>query len=154
MKPTPPGWPRLSASVYYDDPRRAIDWLCRAFGFEVRIKVEGEDGSIHHCELTYGEAVIMVGAANGKEPWQKNNRSPKSLGGAVTQALVVYLDDADAHHAHAVKEGATVIREPKTDDYGADYWSDRTSGALDPEGHLWWFLQRIRTSPEKEKLSR
>ncbi len=41
MKPTPSGWPRLSSSVFYDDPRAAIDWLCRAFGFEVRLKVEG-----------------------------------------------------------------------------------------------------------------
>jgi uncharacterized glyoxalase superfamily protein PhnB len=29
-------------------------------------------------------------------------------------------------------------------DYGADYWADRSYGAVDPEGHLWWFTQRIR----------
>ena len=46
MKPTPSGWPRLSSSVFYDDPRAAIDWLCRAFGFELRLKVEGDDGAI------------------------------------------------------------------------------------------------------------
>jgi len=32
MKPTPPGWPRISAALFYDDPRAAIDWLCEAFG--------------------------------------------------------------------------------------------------------------------------
>jgi uncharacterized glyoxalase superfamily protein PhnB len=154
MKPTPAGWPRLSASVHYDDPRTAIDWLCRAFGFEVRLKVEGEDGTIHHSELTFGEALVMVGGTNGKEPWQKQSRSPKSLGGAVTHALAIYLDDVDAHHARAVKEGATIVREPITNDYGAEYWSDRSYGALDPEEHLWWFMQRMRTSPEQEKLSR
>jgi len=37
-----------------------------------------------------------------------------------------------------------IIREPRTDDYGDDYWADRTYGALDPEGHLWWFMQRMR----------
>ena len=29
-------------------------------------------------------------------------------------------------------------------DYGDAYWADRSYGAIDPEGHLWWFSQRIR----------
>jgi len=29
-------------------------------------------------------------------------------------------------------------------DYGDDYWADRSYGCLDPEGHSWWFTQRIR----------
>ena len=154
MKATPPGWPRLSASVYYDNPHAAIDWLTRAFGFEVRLKIEGEDGTIHHSELSFGEALVMVGGTSGPEPWQKNNKSPKSLGGAVTHALAFYLDDVDQHYARAVKEGATIVREPVTSDYGAGYWSDRSYGALDPEGHLWWFMQRISTSPEQEKYAK
>ena len=154
MKPTPPGWPRMSASIYYDDPRAAIDWLVRAFGFEVRLKVEGEGGSIVHSELTFGEGLVMVGGTNGKEPWQATNRSPKSLGGANTQALAFFVDDVDAHHARAVAAGATIIRPPETNDYGAEYWSDRSYGALDPEGHLYWFMQRMRTSPEQEKYAK
>ena len=39
MKPTPPGWPRISTALYYDDAAEAIDWLCKAFGFELRLKV-------------------------------------------------------------------------------------------------------------------
>ena len=30
MKPTPPGWPRISSSLYYENPSEAIDWLVRA----------------------------------------------------------------------------------------------------------------------------
>jgi uncharacterized glyoxalase superfamily protein PhnB len=37
-----------------------------------------------------------------------------------------------------------VVREPETSDYGEGFWADRTYGALDPEGHLWWFMQRVR----------
>ena len=55
MKPTPPGWPRISAALFYADPVAAIDWLCRAFGFEVRMKVEGPNGTIEHSELEYGD---------------------------------------------------------------------------------------------------
>ena len=60
MKPTPKGWPRLSTSVFYDDAATAIDWLCEAFGFEVRLKIEGDQGRIEHSELEYGDALVMV----------------------------------------------------------------------------------------------
>ncbi len=146
MKPTPKGWPRLSTAVYYDDPRAAIDWLCRAFGFEVRLKVEGDNGRIEHSELTYGEAVVMV-SQSGKHPRVPQlppGASPRSVGGANTQALMMYLDDVDAHCARARAAGAVILQEPEVHDYGTDYWSDRSYGALDVEGHMWWFTQRLR----------
>jgi uncharacterized glyoxalase superfamily protein PhnB len=143
MKAPPKGWLRLSGTVFYDDPRAAIDWLCQAFGFEVRLKVEGDGGKIVHSELLFGDGVVMVAGTQGDEPWQKLYRSPKNIGGGITQALAFFVDDADQHHARAVAAGAKIIREPRTDDYGADYWSDRTYGATDLEGHLWWFMQRI-----------
>lgn len=143
MKPTPPGWPRMSASVHYEDPLAALDWLCQAFGFEVRQKIVA-DGRLEHSELVYGDAVIMLGTAGGQEkPWQKLQKSPRTAGG-VTHALAFYTDDVDTHHARAVAAGAQIILEPQTNDYGPDFWTDRTYGALDPEGHLWWFMQRLR----------
>ena len=60
MKPTPNGWPRLSAAIFYDDAAGTIDWLCRAFGFDVRLKVEGDGGRIEHSELVYGEAQDQI----------------------------------------------------------------------------------------------
>jgi uncharacterized glyoxalase superfamily protein PhnB len=67
MKPTPTGWPRISSAVYYEDAPEAIDWLCRAFGFEVRVRIEGEGGSIEHSELTYGsQAFVSQIAALGR----------------------------------------------------------------------------------------
>ena len=147
MKPTPAGWPRLSCSVFYDDPRAAISWLCQAFGFEVKLKVEGADGSIQHSELCFGEALVMVSGTKGTEPWQQSYRSPQAIGGVVTQALALFVDDTDAHHARAVAAGAQVVRDPQTNDYGPGYWTDRSYGALDLEGHLWWFMQRIRDNP-------
>jgi uncharacterized glyoxalase superfamily protein PhnB len=144
MKPTPTGWPRMSASVYYDEPRAAIDWLRDALGFEVRLKVEGEDGSIHHSQLIFGDALVMVGSTTGKEPWQSTYRSPKSIDGAFTQALVLFVDDVDVHHARALAAGATIMRAPRTDDFGPEHWADRSYACLDLEGHLWWFLQRVR----------
>ena len=147
MKPTPKGWPRLSASVYYDDPRAAIAWLCQAFEFEKRMVVEGDDGTIVHSELTYGEGLVMIGGTgtNAKsEAFAANYTSPQSIGGKNTGALCFFVDDCDAHHKVALAAGAKIVREPTTSDYGDDYWTDRSYGAVDPEGHLWWFMQRIK----------
>jgi len=98
MKATPTGWPRISSGVVYEDPAKAIDWLCRAFGFEVRLKVQGDDGAIHHCELVYGDGVVMLGSGTREAPHRK---SPRQLGGANTQAMMVYVDDVEAHCARA-----------------------------------------------------
>ena len=145
MHPTPSGWPRISSGVYYRDPGRMIDWLCRAFGFTVRIRVEGDDGRIEHSELTYGEGLIMVGGerADASARWGVNMRSPLSAG-CNTQGLMVYVDDVDAHCARARAEGATIVDEPALHDYGEEFWADRSYGVVDPEGHLWWFSQRMR----------
>jgi uncharacterized glyoxalase superfamily protein PhnB len=149
MKNTPKGWPRIVPGVYYEEPGKMIDWLCRAFGFEVRLKVEGEGGRIEHSELTFADGLIMVGTAGpgdkAKEAWQQHYTSPRSLGGKITQGLAIFVDDADAHCERSRAAGAKIFREPSTSDYGEDYWADRTYGALDPEGHLWWFMQRVRT---------
>ena len=149
MKPTPKDWPRMSSAVVYQDAAAAIDWLCDAFGFEVRLKVEGEQGQIEHSELTYGDGLIMVAqeSAHGPRPWKSKMRSPKSLDGATTQSIMFFVDDAEAHCAHARARGARIVEELATHDYGADYWSDRSYGALDPEGHMWWVTQRLRNPP-------
>lgn len=151
MKPAPSDWPRFSSSIFYQDAAAAIDWLCRAFGFEIRLKVEGEGGRIEHSELTYGEGLIMVGQEAGEagqdsrgRKWKSLMRSPRSLGGHCTQSIMFFVDDADAHCAHARAAGATIVEEPATQDYGEEYWADRSYGALDVEGHMWWITQRIR----------
>ena len=72
-------------------------------------------------------------------------RSPRSLGGANTQCNMFFVDDADAHCAHARSRGARIVEEPATHDYGDDYWVDRTYECRDIGGHHWWFTQRPRT---------
>src|SRR5262249_40853157 len=108
--PTPRDWPRISASVFYKDAGKAIDWLGEVFGFEVRLKVEGEGGTIVHSELSFGaDGMIMVGSETRPDKPDMNfQRSPLSVGGANTQALMAFVDDADAHCAHAREHGASI----------------------------------------------
>jgi uncharacterized glyoxalase superfamily protein PhnB len=82
-----------------------------------------------------------------KRHWKAAMRSPRSLGGAGTQSIMFFVDDADAHCGHARSHGARIVEEPATHDYGEDYWVDRSYGALDPEGHMWWITQRVRNPP-------
>ena len=147
MKPPPTGWPRISSSLFYEDAAAAIDWLVRVFGFEIRLRIEGEGGRIEHSELTFGpDGLVMVGQVGGKseraEPLA--TASPRSQGGRNTQMLCVCVEDADAHCARARAAGATILDEPTTTDYGDEYWADRTYRAADVEGHQWWFMQRVR----------
>jgi uncharacterized glyoxalase superfamily protein PhnB len=147
MKKPPQGWPRITSSVFYDDAAIAIDWLCDAFGFEVRLKVEGEGGRIEHSELTFAsDGLVMVGSAGGKQSRAVPLpcKSPRALGGCMTQALCVYVENVDAHCERARKAGAQIVEEPTTTDYGDDYWSDRGYRVVDLEGHHWWFVQRMR----------
>lgn len=144
MKNPPPGWPRISSAVYYEDAASAIDWLVSAFGFEVRLKIEGDDGRIVHSELTFDGGLIMVGDA--EKATLKNGAiraTPKSLGGANTQQMCINVDDVDAICARARAAGAKITREPVTTDYGEEYWIDRSCEAEDPEGHRWFFMQRL-----------
>ena len=147
-KPTPPDWPRISSSLYYDDAAAAIDWLCDAFGFEVRLRVEGEGGRIEHSELVFGDGVVMVAGSEKADKFPQI-RSPKQVGGANTQNLFAYVDDVVAHCERARAKGARIVVEPKVSDYGEDYWSDKSYECVDVGGHHWWFSERLRSPKPK-----
>ena len=146
MKPTPAGWPRLSPGIYYRDAGAMIEWLCRAFGFTVRLRVDGPDGPIKHSELEYADALVMVSSEKaGAEAAHGVVDCVSPLTAKVnTQNLMLYVDDVDAHCATARAAGARIVDEPSLHDYGEEYWADRSYGVLDPEGHVWWFAQRVR----------
>ena len=55
-----------------------------------------------------------------------------------------FVDDVEAHCAQTRVAGASIYEEPALHDYGKEYWTDKSYGAVDPEGHDWWFTERIR----------
>jgi len=120
-------------TMRYRDAARAIEWLCRAFGFERHLVVPGEQGTIAHAQLTLGNGMIMLGSARNDE-FGKLQKPPADVGGAGTQSPYIIVPDADAHHARAVAAGARVVYPLKDEEYGGRGYS-----CLDPEGHLWNF---------------
>jgi uncharacterized glyoxalase superfamily protein PhnB len=137
----PENRPTLSSGVYYRDPRAALAWLEKAFGFETTMVVENEDGTIGHSEMRFGDGLIFVG-----REWDEQHRSPASIGGVNTQALHIQLDGGiDEHFARAKAAGAKVLREPADQFYG-----DRSYMVADPEGHVWSVGQVIKTMSYQE----
>lgn len=120
-------------TLRYRDAAAAIEWLCRAFGFEKHLVVPGEGNTIAHAQLTFGNGMIMLGTARDDE-FGKLQKTPEQVGGVVTQSPYIIVPDADAHHARAVALGAKVVYPLRDEDYGGRGYS-----CLDPEGHLWNF---------------
>src|SRR5690606_13703456 len=120
----------LTSALSYRDPKAALDWLERAFGFERSMVTTDDRGEIAHSEMRFRECSIMIGSE-----WSENHRSPASIGGANTKSVHAHMDeDIDAHCERARKAGAEILQEPETQFYG-----DRTYRARDPEGHIWTF---------------
>ena len=121
-------YPTVSPYLFYEDLPAALDFLTKAFGFVERLRDTRPDGTIGHCEMTCGESVLMFGSPPGFE-------NPAHTG-QVSVGIYVHVDDVDTHFARAVAAGAQPQDEPTDQPYGV-----RSYGALDPEGHQWWFAQ-------------
>ena len=91
----------------YRDAPAAIDWLCRAFGFE-RHAVYADGDIVHHAQLTFGNGMVMLGSADNSSEWGKQVVQPDAIGLRETQSPCVIVTDADAHYTRAKAAGATV----------------------------------------------
>lgn len=125
--------PTITPGLLYHDAPAAIDWLCRAFGFEKRLVIPGDGGTILHAHLTFGNGGIMLGSAEGY-PFPGMCRSPREVGGAGTVEVIVHVADPDAHQARAIAAGAEILIPVEDKPYGGRGYACR-----DPEGHVWAF---------------
>ena len=134
---------KLTPYLLYKDVGKALDWFSKSFGFvEFGDRFTGEDGTIQHAamRISKNDEIFMLGCPGPKY------KSPKKLG-SVTALMYINVNNVDKHFAHAKKAGAKIINKLEDTFYG-----DRRYGATDPEGHQWFFAQRIRdVSPEEMK---
>ncbi len=117
--------------MHYRNAPDAIEWLCRAFGFEKHAVYAGAGNSIMHAELTLGGGMIMLGSVNDKTP-DRHMKLPAELGGAQTRGVSLIVKDADDIYARAKTAGAQIVEDIADKPYGG-----RGFACLDPEGHLW-----------------
>ncbi len=120
--------------LFYRDVRAAVAWLESALGFEERVRI----GDSHRAQLGFGRAGAVVVAEVG------GGRAAPS-GEAATHLVKLRVPDVDAAFDRARAQGAKVVEEPTTWEYG-----ERSGVLEDPAGHRWELTQTIRdVAPEE-----
>jgi uncharacterized glyoxalase superfamily protein PhnB len=119
----------------YRDAPAAIAWLCTVFGFEKQLVVPGDNDTIAHAQLSFGNGMVMLGSANrpGSE-FDKLIKQPDDIAGAQTQTIYVVVPDADAVYARVRRAEAEIIIDIKDVDSGGRGFTCR-----DLERHVWSF---------------
>jgi len=120
---------RLSLGIYYARPAAAARWLAQVFGFEsVEDLPDGPDplpeSEYGHpwIEFRLGNAVLNVFKLDGER-----------IGEVRTHVPWVYVDDLEAHFAHAKGNGASIVEEIHPYPGSSVYLAD------DLEGNRWTF---------------
>src|SRR5688500_10405044 len=84
----------------YADAPAAIEFLCRAFGFRVTMRMDDTDGAVGHAELVLGDGTVMLSTA-----WREAGFQPPNELDGVHGQVWCEVDDVDAHYARAHDAG-------------------------------------------------
>ena len=126
-----PSEPEIFSGMRYERAGPALEFLERAFGFERQFVVPGEGDTIAHAQLRLGSSLLMIGSARNDRYGMK---TPRELGGKVTQSICVAIGDPDRRFAASLEAGATPLAAPYDTEYGS-----RSFTVRDPEGYVWHF---------------
>jgi len=131
MTNPPPGYPRVSPYLLYEDAPAAVEFLQKTFGFELRLSQIGAAGRTHNELLLGDDGLVMLGQAG------EDFSSPRTLDSFPPSMIHVYVDDVEALHARAKDAGAEVT------DLELSPAGDHRFTATDPEGQIWVFAERV-----------
>src|SRR4051794_16244483 len=102
MSNPPPGYPRVSPYLLYEDAAAAVDYLQQTFGFELRLSEIGGAGRTHNELLLGDDGLIMLGQAG------EGFSSPRTLDAFPASMIHVYVDDVKSLHSRAIGAAADV----------------------------------------------
>jgi uncharacterized glyoxalase superfamily protein PhnB len=123
VSPVPRGFRMVTPYLVAADGPALLDFVRKAFDAEEKLRAETPMGGVHG-EVLIGDSMLMVG---GGIPGRNFPAAPQ------TNALHVYVEDADAIYKKAIAAGATSISEPADQEYG-----ERSGSVKDPAGNLWY----------------
>lgn len=133
-KSPPDGSPQIIPYLYYEDADAALEFMQRAFGFEIEhVFRNPSNGLVLTSTVRTGSGKIMVGP--GMKPFGTRGTPDPN---AVSAMLYVYVDDVDAHYARAKAAGAVIRAEPHQ-----HFGNNRQYTASDPGGQRWSFAQPV-----------
>ena len=135
MKPKrPEGMHSVTPHLICAGAAKAIEFYKEAFGAVEQARLPGPDGRLMHAAIRIGDSTVML--VDEMPEW--GALGPKALKGSPV-TIHLYVDDADAFVARAVKAGAKVTM-PVAD----QFWGDRYGKIEDPFGHHWSVAHPVR----------
>ena len=136
---------QLCPYIVVKGAKDAIEFYVKAFGAVVDFTlVDPSDGRIGHAELIFGQTHLFI----ADEYPDFGAVGPDSIGGSPVKLHLV-VDDADAFVAHAVAQGATILRPVKLEFYG-----DRSGLLADPFGYSWFIASKVEDVSPSEMQRR
>ena len=140
VKPIPEDMHSITPHLVCAGAANAIEFYKKAFGAEEQARLPGPDGRLMHAAVKIGDSTVML--ADEMPEW--GSLGPKALKGSPV-TIHLYVEDADAFVARAVKAGARVTMP--VDDM---FWGDRYGQIEDPFGHRWSVGTHVRdVSPDE-----
>jgi len=134
VKPIPEGMRSVTPHLVCAGAADAIEFYKKAFGAVEQARLPGPQGKIMHAMIRIGDSAVML--VDEMPEW--GALGPKALKGS-SVTIHLYVDDADAFVARAVKAGARVTM-PVAD----MFWGDRYGKIEDPFGHHWSVGTHVR----------
>jgi PhnB protein len=134
--------PDVVPMIAYEDGPAAMDWLNRAFGFEERTRMLDKSGRLSHGEMRAGSGLVMLASPTPEyqAPLRHRQECAAAAGWSavpyIVDGVLVYVDHIDGHYRRARKQGARILTELESDQYGRRYRAE------DLEGHRWMFMER------------
>ena len=62
----PPGYPRISPYLNYEDTEAMTGWLARAFGLVERHSMRGPNGKVTHAEMALDDGLVPRRCRSGR----------------------------------------------------------------------------------------
>jgi PhnB protein len=118
--PGPEGLRSVQPFLHLRDAHNIIPFLKSAFGAEILGIAKSPEGKLLHSTVKIGIATLEVNEAHGEFQTRPCY-------------LHVYVPDADALYAQALRAGATSVEPPTDKPYG-----DRSAAVKDPFGNTWF----------------
>lgn len=132
--PKPADAPWIIPYLTVKDVDQSLDFYQKAFGFEKKFSMPGQNGRTAHAEMVWQGSTFMLGGEGGPNPC----RTPTSSGTRSPVSLYVYCQDVDQMYKRAVAEGAKSEAQPQD-----MFWGDRMCSVTDPDGHSWSFATNV-----------
>lgn len=118
--PGPEGIRTVQPYLHLHGSQEMIPFVEAAFGAEALGVATSPEGAVLHATIRIGNATLEIDEAHGEF-------QPKPC------HLHIYVPDADAVYAQALRAGATSVETPQDKPYG-----DRSAGVQDPFGNSWF----------------